>query len=141
MDAAYQSIEESIAAIPGVKAVGRTQQAPIAGFGWDWMAFREGSVPEVLDDGVTGFICHFEDELVSAVERLDLLDRAECRRVAERRFSPAAMADGYERLFSAAVDQAARAPESAMEVGWRSESVQLAKSWPSSIRIARASAT
>jgi glycosyltransferase involved in cell wall biosynthesis len=105
------------------------------------LAFRDGSVPEVIQDGVTGFICHFEDELVSAVQRLDALDRAECRRVAERRFSPAAMADGYERIFRAVVAQAARAPESPIGVGWETDSVQLEKSWPSSMRIARASAT
>jgi glycosyltransferase involved in cell wall biosynthesis len=63
------------------------------------LALREGSVPEVLDDGVTGFVCHFEDELVAAVDRLGELDRSRCRAEAERRFSPEAMADGYEAVF------------------------------------------
>jgi glycosyltransferase involved in cell wall biosynthesis len=64
------------------------------------LALRDGSVPEVLEDGVTGFICHFEDELVQAVERLPEIDRARCRAEAERRFSPSVMADGYERVYA-----------------------------------------
>jgi glycosyltransferase involved in cell wall biosynthesis len=64
------------------------------------IALREGSVPEVIEDGVTGFICHFEDEMVRAVERLPELDRALCRAEAERRYSPAAMADSYERVYA-----------------------------------------
>ncbi|HTE46077.1 MAG TPA: ABC transporter permease [Gemmatimonadaceae bacterium] len=42
-EATLQQIESAIAAIPGVKSVGRTQVAPIHGFGWNWSAFREGS--------------------------------------------------------------------------------------------------
>ena len=65
------------------------------------LALRQGSVPEVLQDGLTGFVCHFEAELVQAVGRLGELDRAKCRAEAERRFSPSVMADGYERIFEA----------------------------------------
>jgi glycosyltransferase involved in cell wall biosynthesis len=63
------------------------------------IALREGSVPEVIEDGVTGFVRHFEDELVHAVERVSELSRAACRAEAERRFSPAAMADAYEQVY------------------------------------------
>jgi glycosyltransferase involved in cell wall biosynthesis len=63
------------------------------------IAFREGSVPEVLEDGVTGYIRHFESELVEAVGQLDKLDRLACRQTAERRFSPQAMTDAYERVY------------------------------------------
>jgi putative ABC transport system permease protein len=48
-EAAFQQIENAIAAIPGVKLVGRTQAAPIRQSGWDWTAFREGS--DGHDDG------------------------------------------------------------------------------------------
>jgi glycosyltransferase involved in cell wall biosynthesis len=64
------------------------------------LALRAGSVPEVLEDGVTGFICHFEDELVAALERLPKIDRARCRAEAERRFAPSVMADAYERVYA-----------------------------------------
>jgi glycosyltransferase involved in cell wall biosynthesis len=64
------------------------------------IALREGSVPEVIDDGVTGFICHFEGDLVHALDRLGELDRRVCRAEAERRFSPTAMADAYEQVYA-----------------------------------------
>jgi predicted permease len=43
MERAFSDIEGRIAAIPGVKSVGRSQVAPIAGFGWNWKVSREGS--------------------------------------------------------------------------------------------------
>jgi glycosyltransferase involved in cell wall biosynthesis len=64
------------------------------------IALRAGSVPEVIEYGLTGFICDDEDELVDAVRRLPNIDRAHCRRVAEQRFSPAAMANAYEQVFA-----------------------------------------
>ena len=48
-EATFQAIENAIASVPGVRSVGRTQVAPIHGFGWDWTAFREGS--DGHDDG------------------------------------------------------------------------------------------
>jgi glycosyltransferase involved in cell wall biosynthesis len=63
------------------------------------IALREGSVPEVIEDGVTGFICSSEDEMAAAVGRLGELDRACCRAQAELRFSPLAMARAYERVY------------------------------------------
>jgi glycosyltransferase involved in cell wall biosynthesis len=63
------------------------------------LALRGGSVPEVVRDGVTGFICDTEDELVMAVGKLGRLDRWTCRREADLRFSPTAMARAYERVY------------------------------------------
>jgi len=77
------------------------------------LAFREGSVPEVLDNGVTGIVCDLEDELVAAVDRIPELDRRRCRTEAERRFSPAAMADGYEKVYAGLLE-ADWAPELAV---------------------------
>ncbi|HLZ31660.1 MAG TPA: glycosyltransferase family 4 protein [Chloroflexota bacterium] len=67
------------------------------------LALREGSVPEIVDDGVTGFIRDTEDELVDAVKRIADLDRARCRADVERRFSPAAMTDAYEEVYERVV--------------------------------------
>lgn len=64
------------------------------------LALRQGSVPEVVEHGVTGFICDSEDELVEAVRRLGELDRARCRAEAERRFSAGTMAEAYERVYA-----------------------------------------
>jgi glycosyltransferase involved in cell wall biosynthesis len=64
------------------------------------IALRDGSVPEVLDQGISGFVCSSEAEMVAAVGRLDEIDRARCRVEAERRFSPGAMASAYERVYA-----------------------------------------
>lgn len=49
IEATLGQIERSVAAVPGVKSVGRTQRAPMYGAGWDWTAAREGS--DGHDDG------------------------------------------------------------------------------------------
>ena len=64
------------------------------------LALRCGSVPELIRDGVTGFVRDTEDELVEAVHRLADIDRQQCRREAEYRFSPGAMAEAYERVYA-----------------------------------------
>ena len=63
------------------------------------LALRQGSVPEVIRHGVTGYICDDEDALVKAVGRLGKIDRAACRADAERRFSPGTMAEHYEQVY------------------------------------------
>lgn len=63
------------------------------------VALRAGSVPEVITHGETGFICEDEDELVEAIGRIDMIDRASCRATAERRFSAPRMAERYERVY------------------------------------------
>jgi glycosyltransferase involved in cell wall biosynthesis len=64
------------------------------------VARRRGSVPEVISDGVTGFIGETDDELVALCRRAASLDRATCRAEAVRRFSPAAMTDEYEAVYA-----------------------------------------
>ena len=63
------------------------------------IARRCGSVPEVIRPGRTGFIADSVAEMARAVRALDRIDRAECRRDAEQRFSVEHMADGYEQLY------------------------------------------
>jgi len=63
------------------------------------IAGRFGSVPEVIDDGITGFVCDSVEEMALAAERLGELDREECRRRVEARFSALAMAAGYEAVY------------------------------------------
>jgi glycosyltransferase involved in cell wall biosynthesis len=58
-----------------------------------------GSVPEIVRPGVNGFVASTVREMVDAVRRVPTLDRAECRRDFERRFSVARMVDGYETLY------------------------------------------
>jgi glycosyltransferase involved in cell wall biosynthesis len=62
-----------------------------------------GSVPEIIEEGRTGFIGDTVDDLVEAVKRIDTIDRAECRRHVEHRFSVPRMVDDYEALYRRAV--------------------------------------
>ena len=63
------------------------------------LGLRRGAVPEVVEDGVTGFVRDSVEELVEAAWRIPELDRVACRRRVEARFSAAAMADGYETVY------------------------------------------
>jgi glycosyltransferase involved in cell wall biosynthesis len=67
------------------------------------IAYRAGSVPEVVMDGVTGFVCSTVTGMVQAVERIREIDRGACRTCVEERFSAASMTDGYERAYGAAM--------------------------------------
>lgn len=58
-----------------------------------------GSVPEVIDDGVTGFACKTLRDFIDAVPRAGDLNRARCRQRAEQRFSARVMADQYEAVY------------------------------------------
>jgi glycosyltransferase involved in cell wall biosynthesis len=63
------------------------------------IAYEHGAVPEVLHDGETGFIVHDLEETVQAVERVDTINRGQCRRVFEERFSASRMARDYVALY------------------------------------------
>jgi glycosyltransferase involved in cell wall biosynthesis len=63
------------------------------------VAFRQGAVPEVLEDGLTGFVVDGVDEAVEALRRLDELFRPSIRSRFEERFSAAAMAREYCRIY------------------------------------------
>jgi len=64
------------------------------------IAFENGSVPEVLEDALTGFIVHHEYQAVKAVRRLSTLDRACIRREFERRFTAQHMAQNYLKVYA-----------------------------------------
>ena len=63
------------------------------------IAFNCGSVPEVIDDGLTGFIVNDEAAAIAAVDRLGELDRARVRRQFDRRFTARRMAEDYVDLY------------------------------------------
>jgi glycosyltransferase involved in cell wall biosynthesis len=63
------------------------------------IAYRGGSVPEVIDHGVTGLICDGIDQAVAAVDRISELSRAACRAAFERRFTAARMASDYTAIY------------------------------------------
>lgn len=76
------------------------------------IAFNRGSVPEIVDDGKTGFIINTKetndpftisekgiDGMVEAVKRIRDIDPKVCREHVERKFSVSAMVDGYEKVY------------------------------------------
>jgi len=65
------------------------------------IAFRQGSVPEIIEEGVSGFIVESVDEAVAATARLDALDCAAIRRCFEDRFTAERMARDYLAIYHA----------------------------------------
>ena len=63
------------------------------------IGLRRGSLAEIVQDGVNGYICDSVDEMTSAVDRIARIDRRECRRIAEAKFSDRVIVDCYERLY------------------------------------------
>jgi len=63
------------------------------------LAFRSGSVPEIIDQGVTGFIVDSLEEAVAAMPRVLALDRSAVRRRFEDRFSATRMAQDYVSVY------------------------------------------
>lgn len=63
------------------------------------VAFPRGSVPEIIEDGVNGYIVNDINEMVTSIARLDKLDRETCRKSCEKRFSERVMIESYISLF------------------------------------------
>jgi glycosyltransferase involved in cell wall biosynthesis len=63
------------------------------------IGFARGSVPEVVRDGVTGFVCRETKEAADAVNRLGFIDRRLVRRACEEQFSSNVIVDQYENLY------------------------------------------
>ena len=63
------------------------------------IACNRGSMPELIDDGVTGFLVDNVDEAVEAISRIDEIDRAACRAAVAARFTVDRMADRYLDLY------------------------------------------
>jgi glycosyltransferase involved in cell wall biosynthesis len=64
------------------------------------IAFRSGSVPEVIDNGVSGFVVNSVEEAANAVSRLSDLDRAAVRAAFETRFAVERMTRGYLKIYA-----------------------------------------
>ncbi|HEY6467895.1 MAG TPA: glycosyltransferase family 4 protein [Candidatus Acidoferrales bacterium] len=65
------------------------------------VAFRHGSVPEIIQHGVNGFVVDDMEQAVEAVSRVPTLSRKGCRSVFEQRFTSARMASDYFRIYEA----------------------------------------
>ncbi|GIE21911.1 glycosyltransferase family 4 protein [Winogradskya humida] len=63
------------------------------------VAYRKGSMPEVVDEGLTGRLVEDIDQAVAAVAKIDLIDRAACRARARSRFGADRMVDDYLAIY------------------------------------------
>jgi glycosyltransferase involved in cell wall biosynthesis len=73
------------------------------------LAFRCGSVPEIVDDGVTGAIVDTVDQAIAALPQVIALDRQKVRRRFEQRFSATRMAKDYVDIYRALIASSQRA--------------------------------
>jgi glycosyltransferase involved in cell wall biosynthesis len=68
------------------------------------LAFRCGSVPEIIDEGVTGAIVETMDEAIAALPRIIAFDRKKVRQRFEQRFSATRMAEDYVEIYHSLVE-------------------------------------
>ena len=71
------------------------------------IAYESGSVPEVMEDGITGFVVREPGEAAEAIGRVTDLSRARCREVFEKRFTATRMADDYMEVYEQMVRRTA----------------------------------
>ena len=74
------------------------------------IGFRRASVPEIVEDGRTGFIVDDVDDMVEAIGRIGEIDRRACRSAAEERFTTARMVDDVEAMYRMVLDRARPEP-------------------------------
>jgi glycosyltransferase involved in cell wall biosynthesis len=72
------------------------------------LAFRHGSVPEVVDEGITGHIVNDVDDAIRKIGRVLALDRGRVRRRFEQRFTAPRMVQEYVRIYEKLIGTAAR---------------------------------
>jgi glycosyltransferase involved in cell wall biosynthesis len=100
------------------------------------MATSFGSVPELIDDGRTGFVRDEAKDLAPCLLDASNLDRSTCREVAETRFSTARMVADHVDLYTELIERPAKVRKTALRRIWRSSSkleVPTRDSEPSSV--------
>ncbi|PYX95386.1 MAG: glycosyl transferase [Acidobacteria bacterium] len=68
------------------------------------IAYPRGSVPEIIEDGVSGFLVHNVEQAVKAVKRISQIDRRRCRQRFEERFTATRMCNDYLALYERLVN-------------------------------------
>jgi len=63
------------------------------------IAFDRGSAREVIKDGKTGFVVKNIEEMVKAIKKIDQIDRRDCRKWVEEKFTIERMVDDYEKIY------------------------------------------
>ena len=71
------------------------------------IAYGHGAIPELVDDGRTGFIVHDQAQAIAAAHCLDRIDRRTCRATFERRFAAPVMARQYLEKYVRLIEEPA----------------------------------
>jgi glycosyltransferase involved in cell wall biosynthesis len=69
------------------------------------IGFNRGSVPEVVEQGETGFVCNTNDEFADAVNKISQINRADVRKAAENRFSADVISNNYIALYQKLINR------------------------------------
>jgi glycosyltransferase involved in cell wall biosynthesis len=72
------------------------------------IAFARGSAPEVIEDGVTGYLVHSREEMAERIRQIGQIDRARCRARAQERWSFTRMARDYVELYQQLLERKRR---------------------------------
>jgi glycosyltransferase involved in cell wall biosynthesis len=72
------------------------------------IGFPHGSLPEIVEDGKTGFVVNSVEEMADAIKKIDQIDRAACRAHVEQKFSEERMINEYEELYYQLVNPAVK---------------------------------
>lgn len=69
------------------------------------IAFNRGSSPEIIRNGISGYVVNTIDEMVEAVQKVESVNRAVCREYVLQNFNAQRMTDGYERMYRKVISQ------------------------------------
>ncbi len=109
-----QSLDDKIKWLRGAKALlFPTQYHEVFGYvmieamscGTPVIAWNNGSIPEVVKDGRTGYVVNSLDEMTSAIKRIDKINRLDCRNRAEQFFSVEKMISGYAHVYKRILEE------------------------------------
>ncbi len=84
------------------------------------LAYRRGSIPEIIESGVTGFISETLEEMTSSVTNLGTIDRRACRESFDFRFTAKRMVSDYLKIYGEVVRENQFASSSQLRIGARS---------------------
>lgn len=69
------------------------------------VAMNKGSIPEIVENGKTGYVVEDVDEMIEAVNQIYKIDRGYCRKYALEKFSARRMAEGYVRVYEKIISE------------------------------------